>query len=546
MEYVVPAGCTHCAPISPNLAEFVDEKEWIISPYTAIQFKEERKLGDRRIVTVSLHEGFKKPYPSQIFLHPRKSHSSNDISLSIPTDCAPAPPPPSDPQPLSASPSLSLMFENRHGKEGQRLDLPGLMRPVKDVMNFHPVTFPVFGVPLRSVMSYQGIGYIPYLVARCIQFLWNRTDVAELLKMEVNESDIENLVDLINGGHTPDFVEGVHDPVTVAHLLKKFFQDLPDPIFTHDAFDSLLKASRGRKSERVSSYRKVCDVLPVINHALLETLFSFLHRISSISEKHKEGAKNVAISFSDALLRRKDGTPAKIAKDFKHVTSILVDMIDFSREIFGVLQISSLEERFDLLDDLGRRGGIFSIRKCKDRVTGEVYAVKSVVLKGREMDTFRNEVSVLMKVRHPNAIQMYALCETPQMIHMVTEYVQGAELMKEIERRGTMSERDVCHVTYQLLNILDYLHSMGVIHRGSVTSITFFKIRLMFFRLINRYQTRSHLRHARPLHADQIGRLWHLSRRRNNDGFQHNTRHSLSLSLSFPISLSLPLSHSLF
>ena len=60
----------------------------------------------------------------------------------------------------------------------------------------------------------------------------------------------------------------------------------------------------------------------------------------------------------------------------------------------------------------------------------------------------------------------YALCQTEKNLHMVFEYAEGGELFSAIVSRGRFTERDACCVMFQLLSVLDYLHTLGVAHRG--------------------------------------------------------------------------------
>lgn len=56
---------------------------------------------------------------------------------------------------------------------GRLSALPGLGKTSANLMGLrNDGDFPVFGVPLELVMRYQGKGYIPFVVEKCIRFLW--------------------------------------------------------------------------------------------------------------------------------------------------------------------------------------------------------------------------------------------------------------------------------------------------------------------------------------------------------------------------------------
>jgi hypothetical protein len=79
IEYIAEEGCTWCAPILENLSPYPDEREWIIPPYTPVQFVGERVdyNVNVRIVTVKLLNGAQYAHqvvlPTQVFLHPSPS-----------------------------------------------------------------------------------------------------------------------------------------------------------------------------------------------------------------------------------------------------------------------------------------------------------------------------------------------------------------------------------------------------------------------------------------------------------------------------------------
>jgi hypothetical protein len=536
----------NCAPIFSNLSPFPWEKEWVIPPYTPIQYLTDRfdKALNVRVITVSILDPFvyfqkQQVLQSHVLLHeeragalqaqhrqapivpPPMGAGYNTLQNASPAPhpaAAPAPAPhavghsaspaiprsPSTPsglpQPTPQPPFTPMLTSPSPGQSDPRdmnqSVLGGLSNGTSDpskvklvgfVRNinrdpFLPLSFPVFGVPLELVMEYQGIGYVPLIVAKCIQYLWNRLETVGLFRVEGLQSDVQKLMDRFNRGDTPD-LEEINDPILVAHLLKKFFQMLPEPILTYELYNPLLATtSIENEAERVSAIRDQCDRLPVVNHSLLEMFFGFLKHFESHSERNKMGVNNIATIFSPSFLKCKNETPEQLLNNNAKVLKVLADIIKHSEEIFGVLVVQNLEERFKLLEELGS-GNFGVVRKCQDLKTGQYFAVKSVSLANADpkgIESLRNEVTILKKIRHPNTIQLYALCETPRVIHIITEFVPNGALLDEIFNRGSFNEKDARHIVYQLLSTLDYLHTMGVVHRGS-----FGKILKFCFEMIN-------------------------------------------------------------
>ncbi|MEQ2251988.1 hypothetical protein ILYODFUR_016891 [Ilyodon furcidens] len=84
---------------------------------------------------------------------------------------------------------------------------------------------------------------------------------------------------------------------------------------------------------------------------------------------------------------------------------------------------------------------------------------------GIDKKIVRTEIGVLLRLSHPNIIQLKEIFETDTDIALVLELVTGGELFDRIVERGYYSERDAAHVIKQILEAVAYLHGNGVVHR---------------------------------------------------------------------------------
>jgi 5'-AMP-activated protein kinase catalytic alpha subunit len=105
----------------------------------------------------------------------------------------------------------------------------------------------------------------------------------------------------------------------------------------------------------------------------------------------------------------------------------------------------------------------------KHVLTGELVAIK-ILHKNRillEADKIRvdREIAILRKVRHPNIIQLLEIIETPGHLFIITEYAQGGELFKHIVQNTRLTELEASRIIQQILNAVEYLHSLGISHR---------------------------------------------------------------------------------
>uniref|UniRef100_A0A3B4BDK3 Calcium/calmodulin-dependent protein kinase type IV n=1 Tax=Periophthalmus magnuspinnatus TaxID=409849 RepID=A0A3B4BDK3_9GOBI len=104
------------------------------------------------------------------------------------------------------------------------------------------------------------------------------------------------------------------------------------------------------------------------------------------------------------------------------------------------------------------------VYRCEEKQTQKPYAVK-VLKKTIDKKIVRTEIGVLLRLSHPNIIELKEIFETDTDIALVLELVTGGELFDRIVERGYYSERDAAHVIKQILEAVAYLHENGVVHR---------------------------------------------------------------------------------
>lgn len=102
--------------------------------------------------------------------------------------------------------------------------------------------------------------------------------------------------------------------------------------------------------------------------------------------------------------------------------------------------------------------------RCEEKLTQKPYALK-VLKKTIDKKIVRTEIGVLLRLSHPNIIQLKEIFESDSDIALVLELVTGGELFDRIVERGYYSERDAAHVIKQILEAVAYLHDNGVVHR---------------------------------------------------------------------------------
>jgi hypothetical protein len=152
---------------------------------------------------------------------------------------------------------------------------------------------PVFGVSLEELFA-RDQSAVPMVVYQCMQ-------AVDLFGLEVE--GVNTLRDAFNNNAPNlDFRNPAnfhHDVSSVATLLKQFFRDLPDPLFTSGAYNAFINAARVEDpSARRDALHQQINDLPDPNYATLRALVLHLHRVIQNEGRNRMGSSNLAICFA--------------------------------------------------------------------------------------------------------------------------------------------------------------------------------------------------------------------------------------------------------
>ena len=91
----------------------------------------------------------------------------------------------------------------------------------------------------------------------------------------------------------------MHDVNSVASLLKQFFKDLPDPLFTMQQYQAFIEAAKIESDDqrRDALHQNIND-LPDPNYATLRAIILHLHRVMQNESRNRMGSSNLAVSFA--------------------------------------------------------------------------------------------------------------------------------------------------------------------------------------------------------------------------------------------------------
>lgn len=100
--------------------------------------------------------------------------------------------------------------------------------------------------------------------------------------------------------------------------------------------------------------------------------------------------------------------------------------------------------------------------------TGRRVAIKIVDKQTCDHRLLANEVKILKKLEHEHVVQLYDIFESPDILYLIMERLEGGELFEQITAEGEgfhYSEKKVCDIIRQIAHGVRYMHEMGIVHR---------------------------------------------------------------------------------
>ncbi|KAG8968694.1 hypothetical protein FRC03_006441 [Tulasnella sp. 419] len=167
----------------------------------------------------------------------------------------------------------------------------------------------VFGVPLEILMGQFGEnGGLPRVVRDCVEYLREcGMEVDGLFRRSPNSVLLRQAKEAYDRGH-PVSLSSFADPHIAAVLLKKFFRDLPEPIFHEDMYPIIRRCPiRPNGSSDLATVTFIRDqILPALQtdaaEILLSYVFHLLHDVSLRSSINRMDAHNLALCITPNLV----------------------------------------------------------------------------------------------------------------------------------------------------------------------------------------------------------------------------------------------------
>ena len=125
-------------------------------------------------------------------------------------------------------------------------------------------------------------------------------------------------------------------------------------------------------------------------------------------------------------------------------------------------------DEYIIKDTIGK--GTFSTVKLGEHITTKQKVAIKILNKEKikaneDLVRIKREIKILSMMDHPNIIKTYKITENSKNYYIIMEYCDGGELFNYIVEKEKLEENEASMFFYQLINALEYIHSLGIAHR---------------------------------------------------------------------------------
>ncbi|KAL0279711.1 UNVERIFIED_CONTAM: hypothetical protein PYX00_001209 [Menopon gallinae] len=181
---------------------------------------------------------------------------------------------------------------------------------------------------------------VPTIVEKCVNFIHTHGSLSEGIyrRNGSNQAVTKLLSALRSDAWAIQLTKQNYNEFDVSSVLKRFFRDLPEPLFVsaiHSELRSITENHTDNLEEKLEKYAAVLKKLPNINYITAKRLIGHLYFIDKQREKNLMGVENLAAIWGPTLLHVQGGV--SLDPNWSRVeSSVLNDLITHFPSVFEV------------------------------------------------------------------------------------------------------------------------------------------------------------------------------------------------------------------
>ncbi|MCP9266306.1 GTPase-activating protein rrc-1 [Dirofilaria immitis] len=162
----------------------------------------------------------------------------------------------------------------------------------------------VFGTDLVEYLQKTGED-VPLILKKCVEVIEMHGIVTGVYRQCGIQSNIQKLRNGFDSGHLPDLRDEaiLKDIHSVSSLLKQYFRQLPNPLFTFELYPEFIGAYETTDDEQANRFKDVIGRLPREHYRTAKYLIRHLTKLCQCTHLTDMNSKNLAIVWAPNLFR---------------------------------------------------------------------------------------------------------------------------------------------------------------------------------------------------------------------------------------------------
>uniref|UniRef100_A0AAF5PG60 RhoGAP domain-containing protein n=2 Tax=Wuchereria bancrofti TaxID=6293 RepID=A0AAF5PG60_WUCBA len=162
----------------------------------------------------------------------------------------------------------------------------------------------VFGTDLVEYLQKTGED-VPLILKKCVEVIEMHGIVTGVYRQCGIQSNIQKLRNDFDSGHLPDLRDEaiLKDIHSVSSLLKQYFRQLPNPLFTFELYPEFIGAYETTDDEQANRFKDVIGRLPREHYRTAKYLIRHLTKLCQCTHLTDMNSKNLAIVWAPNLFR---------------------------------------------------------------------------------------------------------------------------------------------------------------------------------------------------------------------------------------------------
>jgi serine/threonine protein kinase len=123
---------------------------------------------------------------------------------------------------------------------------------------------------------------------------------------------------------------------------------------------------------------------------------------------------------------------------------------------------------YEILREL-KRGGMGVVYLAQNKIQDRTEELKVVgghlLSRPGVVDRFLAEIRITARLSHPNIVTAYSAARVGDNLILAIEHVEGLDLAKMVQARGSLPVAQACNYVHQAALGLQHVHEHGVVHR---------------------------------------------------------------------------------